>query len=80
MLSINNAKLFRSRVKKPDCWDKYINPINNLLYAILLQAALDAGGYYQDGYHNGDDAVKFLEQYGEQYFNYLLVKERKNNV
>lgn len=77
MLNFEALGLFRQRVQKPDCWNKYRNPVNNLLYAVLLQAALDSGGYY-DGYkHNdGNDARQFLTECGKPIVDYLKTKER----
>lgn len=78
MLNYNNLKRFRCRVQKPDCWNKYADPVHNLLYAILLQAALDSDGYTDTSFkhQDGSDARNFLNEYGKDFFDYLKTKER----
>lgn len=59
-------------IKPPHMWNKYKNPIHNLLYGILLQAAFDNNGYVNEHiYHTGDDAIDFLQSDGELYISYL---------
>ena len=77
MLNYEALDLYRGRIQRPDRWSKYTDSINNLLYAVLLQAALDSGGYY-DGFKrcDGDDARDFLESQGRIYLDYLNKQER----
>ena len=61
-------------IKPPHRWNKYKNPIHNLLYGVLVQAAFDNDGYQDDSskrYYNGDDAISFLKSDGELYISYL---------
>lgn len=76
-LNFDALSQFRSRVQKPDQWDKYRDPVGNLLYAVLLQAAIDSGGYY-DGHkmNDGADARKYLTEYGTKTLDYLRNVER----
>lgn len=80
-LNFDALTQFRSRVQKPDRWNKYRDPVSNLLYAVLLQAALDSGGYY-DGVQQrtGIDAREFLDEFGALILNYLRNKERWKDV
>lgn len=77
MLNYEALDLYRGHVQRPDRWAKYVNSVNNLLYAVLLQATLDSGGYY-DGFkrQDGTDAREFLETQGKLYLDYLKKQER----
>lgn len=68
---------YKGKIQRPDRWSKYTNSINNLLYAVLLQAALDSNGYY-DGFKqcDGSDARQYLETEGVRVFKYLEKQER----
>lgn len=68
---------YKGKIQRPDCWSKYTEPINNLLYAVLLQAALDSNGYY-NGFKqcDGSDARQYLETEGARVFKYLEKQER----
>ena len=46
--------------------EKYINPYDNLLYAILIQAAKDSKCYYMH-----DESTRFLKTTGKNIYNYL---------
>ena len=59
---------------KPPCkWDVYKNPIHNLLYGVLVQAAFDNAGYFDESHMfcDGTDARTFLECDGLLILNYL---------
>ncbi len=61
-------------IKPPHRWNKYKNPIHNLLYGILIQSAVDNNGYTDyctKVYHSGKDAIDFLKSDGELYISYL---------
>lgn len=61
-------------IKPPHRWDKYKNPIHNLLYGVLLQAAVDNNGYTDyntNRFYSGNDAIDFLQSDGELYISYL---------
>ena len=63
------------RLRKPNEWNTYKNPIDNLIHAILIQAICDANGYIDSGnhqYNTGDEAMMFLSKNGVQYFQYLM--------
>ena len=68
---------YKGKIQRPDRWAKYPNSINNLLYAVILQAALDSNGYY-DGFkqRDGSDARQYLETEGVRVFKYLEKQER----
>lgn len=64
------------RVKKPETWTKYKNPYHNLLYAIILQAAIDSTGYDDYGrYCDGTDAREFCHGTGKIIFGFLQRQE-----
>ena len=64
--------------RKPNVWGTYKEPLDNLIYAILIQAASDANGYIDTSnrYHNGDEAVEFLDTVGCDWFGYLMTRPR----
>ncbi len=72
-----NRQLCRT-VRKPNEWNKYEKPISNLIYAILMQAISDANGYIDGAkkYHDGEEAVIFLETEGEEIMEYLRVQNK----
>lgn len=70
------------RFKSPSRWNKYKDPIDNLIFAVLLRAAADVSGYqdYNSGHNRrctGTDAVEFLENDGELYYEYLKTRSEK---
>lgn len=71
-LNVNTSNSFKWRA--PDRWDKYLNPMDNLMYAVLLRAALDCNGYTDPESHrkiSGRDAIAWLETTGAEYREYL---------
>ena len=61
-------------IKPPHRWDKYKNPVHNLLYGVLIQAAIDNNGYRDyntNRFYSGKDAIDFLQSDGELYISYL---------
>ena len=68
---------YKGKIQRPDRWSKYVEPVNNLLYAVLLQAALDCNGYYDGFKHRyGTDARQYIETEGTRVFKYLENQER----
>ena len=66
----------KEQVKKPETWTKYKNPYHNLLYAVILQAAIDTNGYTNEGaYHDGADARDFCRGAGKIIFGFLQRQE-----
>lgn len=65
-------------IRKPNVWGTYTTPIDNLMHAILIQAASDANGYIDTNkrYNNGDEAAEFLDTVGREWFGYLLTRPR----
>lgn len=65
-------------IRKPNVWGTYTTPLDNLMHAILIQAASDANGYQDDckRYNNGDEAAEFLDTVGREWFGYLLTRPR----
>ena len=61
----------KEQVKKPETWTKYKNPYHNLLYAIILQAAIDVNGYTNEG----ADARDFCRNTGKIIFGFLQRQE-----
>lgn len=60
--------------RSPDRWNKYKNPIDNLMYAVLIRAVMDAKGYTDFTSHNhvsGNDAIAWLECTGRAYLDHL---------
>lgn len=66
------------RIRKPNVWNTFTDPYNNLLYGILIQAIFDSNGYVGDNHLNfdGDDAVEFLQEYGETIMNHIKDSDR----
>lgn len=55
----------------------YKDSYNNLLLAILIQAAEDAKGYYNNvKYYDGSDAVAFLKDTGKIIYSYLEEQQK----
>lgn len=68
-------------IQKPDCWDKYESPIDNLLYAILLQGVTDSLGYwntFRNCHDTGDSARDWVLTEGKQIFEYLKTRPKKS--
>lgn len=65
-------------IRKPNVWGTYTTPLDNLMHAILIQAASDANGYQDEckRYNNGDEAAEFLDTVGREWFGYLLTRPR----
>lgn len=65
-------------IRKPNVWETYTTPLDNLMHAILIQAASDANGYQDEcnRYNNGDEAAEFLDTVGREWFGYLLTRPR----
>ena len=61
-------------VRKPNVWNTYDNPIDNLLHAILIQAVADCNGYKDEchKWRSGDEAIEYLESEGKEIFDYLI--------
>lgn len=66
-------------IRKPNMWDTYTNPVDNLLHAILIQAVADCNGYINDNkcYDDGREATEFLEKYGRRILDRLITADRK---
>lgn len=66
-------------IRKPNNWNTYTNPVDNLLHAILIQAVADCNGYMNDNkwYDDGSEATEFLEEYGRQILDKLITADRK---
>ena len=65
------------QIKRPDRWQKFKDPYNNLLYGIILQAAIDTGGYFDEKTFITPEKVKeFIDTTGKDIFNYLKEQER----
>ena len=74
-MSINTKVLNGVHFRTPNKFDKYENPWDNLIYAILYQAMQDARGYYKDHKHiSGEEAIQFLDDEGRQMYNYLKTR------
>lgn len=75
-----NTRAFRGfKWRSPNKWEKYIDPYANLMYAVLLRAAVDAHGYREIENHkhnDGKDAIAWLEVYGRAYME-ILNDERR---
>lgn len=54
--------------------DRYINPYDNLLYAILIQAVRDSKSYYMQ-----DECMRFLRTTGKQIYEYLRNRPKHTN-
>jgi len=67
-------------IRKPNVWGTYTTTIDNLIHAILIQAASDANGYQDEckRYNNGDEAAEFLDTVGREWFGYLLTRPRSS--
>lgn len=67
-------------IRKPNVWGTYTTPLDNLMHAILIQAASDANGYQDEckRYNNGDEAAEFLDTVGREWFGYLLTRPRNS--
>lgn len=67
-------------IRKPNVWGTYTTPLDNLMHAILIQAASDANGYQDEckRYNNGDEAADFLDTVGREWFSYLLTRPRSS--
>lgn len=60
--------------RSPDRWNKYKNPVDNLMYAVLIRAVMDSKGYTDSTTHkhiSGRDAIAWLECTGREYREYL---------
>lgn len=67
----------REPIKRPDLWNKYRDPYNNLLYAIILQAACDAGGYIENNkFKPAEPVQEFIHGTGAKIYKYLDKQER----
>lgn len=68
------------KIRKPNEWNTYEQPIDNLIHAIIIQAVADCRGYSTDDkiYHDGREACDFLETTGVKLFEYLITRSRKN--
>lgn len=73
-----NRKDLKIRV---DQWDLYKNPIDNLIFAILLQAVLDKDGYqdtnHSGKFYDGTEANNFLETCGRDFFEHIIKAEKR---
>ena len=67
-------------IRKPHVWGTYTTPFDNLIFAILIQAASDANGYIDTShrYNNGDESAEFLDTVGREWFEYLLTRPRSS--
>lgn len=67
-------------IRKPNVWGTYTTPLDNLMHAILIQAASDANGYLDESkrYNNGNEAAEFLDTVGREWFEYLLTRPRSS--
>lgn len=60
-----------------DVVNYYKDSYNNLLLAILIQAAEDAKGYHNNlKYYDGSDAVAFLKDTGKIIYSYLEEQQK----
>lgn len=66
------------KIRKPNVWNTYKNPVDNLIHGILIQAISDAQGFIEEDkkYNNGDEALQYLDNQGRILFDYLLTCER----
>ena len=80
MIMINKNLI--DRIRKPNVWNTYENPVDNLIHGILIQAISDANGFLNDNkrYDDGTEAIDFLETEGKQLFDYLLTRTRQNET
>lgn len=78
LIMINKSAL--DNIRKPNVWNTYKNPVDNLIHGIIIQAVSDAKGYIQDDkrYNDGSEAIDFLETDGRLLFEYLLTRTRRN--
>lgn len=67
----------REPIKRPNLWNKYRDPYNNLLYAVILQAALDAEGYIDNNKaYPAEPVQEFIHGVGAKIYKYLDKQER----
>lgn len=72
--------LSKPYIKNPDRWDIYVNPLDNLLYAVLLRGVNDCLGYYDSNngkFDDGQDAVKWVKTEGYKIFKHLITAPKK---
>lgn len=64
-------------IKRPPLWNKYRDAYNNLLYAIILQAAIDAEGYMDNNKaYPAEPVQEFIKGTGAKIYKYLDRQER----
>ena len=75
MLNLTKAE----KIRKPNEWNTYESPIDNLIHAIIIQAVADCNGYVNQDkrYFDGSEARDFLENDGVKLFRYLLTRPRR---
>ena len=72
-------KSLLGRIRKPNVWNTYENPVDNLIHGILIQAVADSQGFIQDDkkYNDGNEALQYLDSEGRKMFEYLLTRKRR---
>lgn len=81
-MNVNKDVCKAVRWRSPDRWDKFKEPMDNLMYAVLIRAAADVSGYKDcNGAHgrryDGNEALEFLENDGKMIYEYLTNKAHK---
>lgn len=68
------------KIRKPNEWNTYENPVDNLIHGIIIQAVADIHGYQDDDkrFITGDESIHYLETDGLKLFRYLLTRPRRN--
>ena len=68
------------KIRKPNEWNTYKNPVDNLIHGIIIQAVADTHGFQDDDkrFVSGDEAIQFLESDGVKLFRYLITRPRRD--
>lgn len=80
-MSINTKMLNGVHFRTPNKFDKYDDPWDNLMYAILYQAMCDCRKHYDNDKHTfvegENNALQWLDTTGREYYEYLKHRPRK---
>lgn len=68
-------------IRKPNLWDLYEDPYDNLMFAVLMQALADTEGFFDNKiYDDGQEALHYLKTSGAEIYMYLSSRKRKDGI